>query len=101
MNRRLSALSDPTWAPQLRLRVHPVQGRASRTGLSVQGGPILVHVDLLRPLADEQGGDGVTGEVSQRAALGHELVDADDDTHAVEQFGAVGPELHRFSGSSL
>ena len=55
----------------------------------------LLAVELLRPRADEQRGDGVAGEVRERARLGHEPVDADDDADAVDQVGAVGLQAAR------
>ena len=48
------------------------------------------RVDLLDPGADQHRGHRVAGEVRDRAALGHEAVDADDDADAVDQVGAVG-----------
>ena len=39
--------------------------------------------------ADQHGRDRVAGEVRQRAGLGHEPVDADDQADAVDQLGAV------------
>ena len=52
----------------------------------------LVVVDAPGPGADHQGGDGVAGEVGDRAGLGHEPVDADDQADAVDQLGAVRGE---------
>ena len=39
---------------------------------------------LVGPVADQHGGDRVAGEVGQRARLGHEPVDADDQADAVD-----------------
>ena len=41
------------------------------------------------PRADQHRGHGVAGEVGQRAGLGHEAVDADDQADAVDQVGPV------------
>ena len=49
-----------------------------RHGLAVQHAADPVGVDGPVPLADEQRRDGVADEVDHRAALGHELVDAED-----------------------
>ena len=40
------------------------------------------HVEFVVPLRDEQGGHRVADEVDQRPALGHELVDAEDQHDA-------------------
>ena len=42
-----------------------------------------------RSSGHQHGGDRVAGEVGQRAGLGHEAVDADDEADAVDQVGAV------------
>src|SRR6478672_1119542 len=49
----------------------------------------LAVVDLLGPVGDHQGGDGVAGEVGQGASLAHEPVDRDDQADAGHQVGAV------------
>src|SRR6478609_8634409 len=49
----------------------------------------LVAVDLADPRADEDGRDGVAGEVRQRAGLAHEAVDADDEADARHEVWAV------------
>ena len=46
------------------------------------------HVEFVVPLRDEQGGDGVADEVDQGPALGHELVDAEDQHDAGRGDGA-------------
>ena len=60
----------------------------------------LDEVDLAGPLADQQGGHGVAGEVGQGAGLGHEAVDADDDADPVDQVGAVGLQAARQGGQA-
>ena len=49
-------------------------------------------VEAAGPGADQHGGDRVAREVGQRAGLGHEPVDADDQADAVDQVGAVRGE---------
>src|SRR6476661_1268374 len=49
-----------------------------------------VGVEGAVPPGDEQGGDGVAGEVDQGAAFGHELVDAEDEHDAGGGDGADG-----------
>ena len=46
-------------------------------------------VELADPLADQQRGDRVAREVGQRAGLGHEPVDADDQADPVDQVRPV------------
>ena len=65
--------------------------------LTRQGGAGDVEVDLVRPLADEQGGDGVAGEVRQCTALGHELVDADDDARQPQPTSVLGVNMRTIS----
>jgi len=49
----------------------------------------LLAVELLGPVSDEDGRDRVAREVGQRAGLGHEPVDAEDEADAVDQLGPV------------
>src|SRR5215207_6172699 len=46
-------------------------------------------VDGAGPAPDEDGGNGVAGEVRDGPRLGHEPVDADDEADAVEQVRTV------------
>ena len=59
--------------------------RRAVTGQNPAG---LVDVEGLVPLGDDQRGDGVAVEVDQGAALGHELVDAEDQHDAGGRDGA-------------
>jgi hypothetical protein len=49
----------------------------------------LQAVELAGPAADEDGGNSVSGEVGERSRLGHEPVDADDQSYAVHEVRTV------------
>ena len=63
-----------------------------RHRLAVEDPADPVDVDGPVPPGDEQGGDGVADEVDQGAALGHELVDAEDQHDAGGRDGADGAQ---------
>ena len=55
----------------------------------------LGDVELTLPAADHHAGDAVADEVGQRAALGHELVDAEHQGHGGDRHRAVRDRRQR------
>src|SRR5580704_13219588 len=58
---------------------------AARIDLAVQPRIELVAVELALPPGDDDAGDAIAGDVGERAAFAHELVDAEHDRHAGNQ----------------
>lgn len=57
-----------------------------------EDGPGALTIAGLVPVGDEERGNGVAAEVHQRAALGHELVDTEDEHDACGRDRAVAGE---------
>ena len=81
--------SEPTGSVPARARV--VVDHRALVERQVAGEHLVepLAVEAVGPVADQHRGDRVAGEVGERAGLGHEPVDADDQADAVDQLGAV------------